>query len=185
VAPTRGGGPPEIYTPCHEFEHSRLAPSIHTVILFSSSTMVMGLHFDQLRKARPGCQDARGTMSLRVYLPGSSKFTSNGQPKEAEHLVAGGLILRTIPHALHGANAKPAELFFSLYFAMTGFTPPSHSSWFEGIWCLGALAMLCRRTNRSSRRITCAARELIDRYWTSSTSSGSHLPALLFIRSRP
>ena len=90
-----------------------------TILLISSFTMVMGVHFAQLRKGKLVQRMLEVTILCAVAFL-AIKFTQEWPAKAQEHLVP-GMNFGTIKEALHGANPRPAELFFSLYFAMTGF----------------------------------------------------------------
>jgi len=89
-----------------------------TLLLISSFTMVMGVHFAQLRNKKMVLANLGATCVLAAgFLV--IKFTQEWPIKFQEHLVPGATF-GTMPEHLHGASPRAAEIFFSLYFLMTG-----------------------------------------------------------------
>jgi cytochrome c oxidase subunit 3 len=93
--------------------------AINTVLLLLSSfTMVLAVHFAQLRNKKMvianltlTCILATGFLLIKFIIEWPAKF--------GHHLVPGASF-GTHPEYLHGASPRAAELFFSLYFLMTG-----------------------------------------------------------------
>ena len=101
----------------HEHLNVRLGGLNTMVLLISSWTMVMAVHNAQLRKrsqtigflfATIGC----ACIFLIVkYFEYGAKFADNLYP---------GINFTKNPSVLHGANLNHAQLFYGLYFGMTG-----------------------------------------------------------------
>jgi len=129
-----------------------------TVLLFSSFTMVMGVHFAQLRK-KDWVIRMLGATIVCAFVFLIIKFTQEW-PVKFEHHLFPGANFGTEGH-LNGANPKAAELFYSLYFAMTGF----HALHIiVGILLLGVLAMLWKKENPLVTKDYIPT-ELIGLYW--------------------
>jgi len=110
------------YQPDFYRVHENLSPlwgGINTTLLpLSSFTMVMGVHFAQLRDR----MKVVGSLGATIVLATGFliiKFTQEWPIKFHEHLVPGPTF-GTMPEHLHGASPRAAEIFFSLYFLMTG-----------------------------------------------------------------
>lgn len=127
------------------------------VLLFSSFTMVLGVHYAQL-KNRTGVLRALGITIVCAcvflfvkYLEYSVKF---------EHHLFPGPNFNTQEH-LHGANPNAAQLFYCMYFAMTGL----HAVHIiVGILIIGALARLWY-LRKPSVTEDFMATEMVGLYW--------------------
>jgi cytochrome c oxidase subunit 3 len=87
--------------------------TVNTAVLISSSfTMALAVHNAAAGKRRPLIVFLLLTTALGLLFLGV-KFTEYHQ-KFAEHLVPGRAFV------YEGPDARPAEIFFSFYFAMTG-----------------------------------------------------------------
>lgn len=112
------------------------------VLLFSSYTMVLAVHNAQKRERLKvmmwlavtiGCA---ATFLVVKYFEYSAKF---------EHHLFPGPKFGTIPEHLNGANPNAAQLFFDMYFTMTGL----HALHIIiGILLIGTLAAMWFRKNR-------------------------------------
>lgn len=89
-----------------------------TLLLLSSFTMVLAVHFAQLRQKKQVIANLGATCVLAAAFL-FIKFTFEWPIKFKEHLVP-GVTFGTQPEHLHGASPRAAEIFFSLYFLMTG-----------------------------------------------------------------
>ncbi|MEZ0326919.1 MAG: cytochrome c oxidase subunit 3 [Fimbriimonas sp.] len=117
---------------------------INTVILLLSSfTMVLGVHFAQLRDAKKVFATLMTTNLLATgFLV--IKFTQEWPAKFEHHLVPGHGFGSNVEH-LNGASPRAAELFYTLYFFMTGL----HAIHvIIGIIVIGALAMMWQKGKR-------------------------------------
>jgi cytochrome c oxidase subunit III len=88
-----------------------------TVLLFSSYTMVRAVHFAQMRNKMATLRNLAVTIGCAFtflavkYVEYSAKFE--------HHLFPGPNFSPSAEH-LNGANSNAAQVFFSMYFAMTG-----------------------------------------------------------------
>jgi cytochrome c oxidase subunit 3 len=89
-----------------------------TLLLLSSFTMVLGVHFAQLRKKNLVVANLIATCLLATGFL-LIKFTQEWPAKFEHHLVPGHSF-GSHPEFLAGASPRGAELFYSLYFLMTG-----------------------------------------------------------------
>ncbi len=110
---------------------------VNTVLLLLSSfTMVLAVHFAQLRNKKMVVANLLATCALATGFL-LIKFIIEWPAKFGHHLVPGASF-GTHPEYLHGASPRAAELFFSLYFLMTGL----HAIHIiVGIIIIGALAL--------------------------------------------
>lgn len=130
-----------------------------TALLISSFTMVMAVRAAQLRKKADvmkylGATNALAALFLLI------KFSQEWPPKWVHHLVPGADFH---PHAeaLHGASPRAAEIFFSLYFAMTGL----HAIHIiAGIGVITALMVLWRKGAKSVTE-DYVPTEMVGLYW--------------------
>lgn len=120
-----------------------------TVLLFSSFTMVMAVHYAQLKqkmKVLPflGITIACACVFLGIkYVEYSEKFAHHLVPGQNFLHPAMGETINPIEH-LHGANPNAAQLFYSMYFAMTGL----HAVHIViGIIVIGVLALFWQKNN--------------------------------------
>jgi cytochrome c oxidase subunit 3 len=130
-----------------------------TVLLFSSFTMVMGVRAAQLRDKK-WVMRYLGVTNLCALAFLVIKFTCEWPPKFEHKLVPGAGFA---PHAevLHGASPRATEIFYSLYFAMTGL----HAIHIiAGIGVIGALMYLW---NKGAKSVTTdfVPTEMIGLYW--------------------
>jgi cytochrome c oxidase subunit 3 len=115
-----------------------------TILLISSFTMVCAVHFAQLKNRKLVLMNLGATILFAAAFL-FVKFTFEW-PIKFEHKLFPGTGFHPHPEVLHGAHFKPAEIFYSLYFGMTGL----HAIHIiAGILVLGALADLWRRRARS------------------------------------
>ncbi len=130
-----------------------------TALLISSFTMVMAVRAAQLRQKMVVLKNLGVTCVLATLFL-VIKFTFEWPPKFQHHLVPGP---NFHPHAevLHGAAPRASEIFFSLYFAMTGL----HAIHIiAGIGVIGALMFLW---NKGATSVTedYVPTEMIGLYW--------------------
>jgi cytochrome c oxidase subunit III len=117
--------------------------AINTVILlFSSFTMVLGVHFAQLKNVKGVLASLTVTIVCAFgfliikYFEYQGKFADNLFP---------GAGFTTNPEVVHGANLNHAQIFYGLYFGMTGL----HALHvIIGILIIGVLAAMWARGNR-------------------------------------
>jgi cytochrome c oxidase subunit 3 len=143
--------------------HKQLSPlwgGINTtLLLLSSFTMVLAVHYAQLRKknlvvANLGMTCLLATAFLVI------KFTMEWPSKFEHHLVPGASF-GTHPEYLGGASPRASELFYSLYFLMTGL----HAIHIiAGIIVIGALALTWMRGWRLAAEDYIPT-ELVGLYW--------------------
>jgi cytochrome c oxidase subunit III len=130
-----------------------------TVLLFSSFTMVLGVRAAQLRDKKAVLKYLAIT-NMCAFLFLVIKFTFEWPPKFAHHLVPGADFK---PHAevLHGASARASEIFYSLYFAMTGL----HA--IHIIAGIGVITALMFLWNKGAKSVTTdfVPTEMIGLYW--------------------
>jgi cytochrome c oxidase subunit III len=149
---------PDFYR-AHEALNWKAGAINTTLLLLSSFTMVMGVHFAQLRDKKKvvanlilTCLLASGFLFIKFYFEWPEKF--------GHHLVPGASF-GTHPEYLHGASPRAAELFYSLYFLMTGL----HAIHIIiGIIIIGALAMMWQR-NKLIVTEDYIPTELVGLYW--------------------
>ncbi|MBC8066299.1 MAG: cytochrome c oxidase subunit 3 [Chlorobia bacterium] len=130
-----------------------------TLLLLSSFTMVLGVHFAQLRKHKlvvanlaATCLLATGFLLIKFLLEWPAKFS--------HHLVP-GYSFGTHPEYLYGASPRSGELFYSLYFLMTGL----HAIHIIiGIIIIGALAWMWQRNDKIVSEDYIPT-ELVGLYW--------------------
>ncbi len=129
------------FTAAHHELNITMGAANTTVLLFSSFTMVMAVHFAQLKqkaKVLPflGATIACAATFLVVkYFEYSQKF---------EHHLYPGQNFKPEAMHLHGANPNAAQLFYSMYFAMTGL----HAIHIiAGILVIGALMLFWVKDN--------------------------------------
>jgi cytochrome c oxidase subunit 3 len=108
---------PDFYMAHHALDWKAGAVNT-TLLLLSSFTMVLGVHFAQLRKTKlvvanlgATCLLALGFLLIKFILEWPAKF---------QHHLVPGPEFGTHPEYLHGASPRAGELFYSLYFLMTG-----------------------------------------------------------------
>jgi cytochrome c oxidase subunit 3 len=112
-----------------------------TILLFSSFTMVMGVRATQLRDEK-WVNRYLGATILCAFAFLFIKFTFEWPHKFQEHLYPGTNFTKGGAEALHGASARSSEIFYSLYFGMTGL----HAIHIiAGIGIIGALLVLWKR----------------------------------------
>jgi cytochrome c oxidase subunit III len=112
------------------------------ILLVSSFTMVLAVHFAQ-KKNRNLVLKMLGLTTLLGALFLVIKFTFEWPPKFAHHLVPGATF-GSHPEYLHGASSNAAQLFYSLYFTMTGL----HALHiFIGLLVFGVLALMWYKNN--------------------------------------
>lgn len=130
-----------------------------TVLLLSSFTMVMAVRAAQLRIKKDVLKFLVTTIVLAsVFLV--IKLSQEWPPKWTHHLVPGP---NFAPHAevLHGASPRAVEIFYSLYFAMTGL----HGIHvLAGIGILIALVVLWRKGAKSVTE-DFVPTEMVGLYW--------------------
>lgn len=114
-----------------------------TILLFSSFTMVLAVQQAQLHK-RKNVIALLGVTIVCAFIFLGVKFIYEW-PEKAKHALVPGIGFGTKPEHLEGANKRAGELFYSLYFAMTGL----HALHIIiGIILLGALAYFWKKGNR-------------------------------------
>ncbi len=128
------------------------------VLLISSFTMVMAVHFAQLKqrmwvlKMLVATIGLAGVFLVVKYFEYSSKFEQNLLP---------GPSFTMNPETLHGANLNHAQIFFGLYFAMTGL----HAVHIIiGIGAMGVLGFLWQ-TKAKSVTEDFVPTEMVGLYW--------------------
>lgn len=131
-----------------------------TVLLFSSFTMVMGVRAAQLRKKA----DVMKFLTITQLCAATFlfiKFKFEWPHKINEHLLPGTSFAHGGAAALHGANPRAAEMFFSLYFFMTGLHAVHIIA---GMGIIGALMFLW---NKGAASVTkdYVPTEMIGLYW--------------------
>lgn len=87
-----------------------------SVLLFSSFTMVMAVHFAQLRKKLQVLGFLGVTLACAFTFLVIKFFEYKAK---FDHALVPGQNFKGFEH-LHGANPNAAQLFYSMYFAMTG-----------------------------------------------------------------
>lgn len=130
-----------------------------TMLLLSSFTMVMAVRAAQLRERTKVLRNLGATMFLasgflfvKLYFEWRLKF---------EHHLYPGTNFTPDPAHLHGASPRAAEIFYSLYFAMTGL----HGIHvLVGILILGTLAYLWKKGAKSVTE-DYVPTEMIGLYW--------------------
>jgi len=130
-----------------------------TVLLFSSFTMVLAVRAAQLRVKKDVLKYLMGTITCAaIFLV--IKFTFEWPIKFQHKLVPGANFGPEASH-LHGASPRAAELFYSLYFAMTGL----HAAHIvAGIGVLLALVVLWMKGAKSVTE-DYVPTEMIGLYW--------------------
>ncbi len=108
---------PDFYR-AHEALSVEAGATNTTLLLFSSFTMVLGVHYAQLRKPKmvvamlgATCALASAFLFIKFYFEWPPKF---------QHGLVPGANFGSHPEYLNGASPRAAELFYSLYFLMTG-----------------------------------------------------------------
>jgi cytochrome c oxidase subunit III len=130
-----------------------------TMLLLSSFTMVMAVHFAQLRKNKLVVANLGATIVLATGFL-LVKFILEWPAKFQHHLVPGPTF-GSHPESLNGASPRAAELFFSLYFLMTGL----HAIHIIiGIIIIGALAAMWHKNIKSVSEDYIPT-ELVGLYW--------------------
>ncbi len=126
----------------HEHLNVTLGAINTTILLFSSFTMVMGVHYAQLKDKLKVLGSLTVTMGCAFaflvikYFEYAEKFRDHLYP---------GANFTTDAASLHGANLNHAQLFFGLYFGMTGL----HAIHIIiGILCIGTLAGMWAKGNK-------------------------------------
>jgi cytochrome c oxidase subunit 3 len=130
-----------------------------TLLLLSSFTMVLSVHYAQLRKTKlvvanliGTCVLATGFLLIKFILEWPAKF---------DHHLVPGTSFGSHPEYLYGASPRGAELFYSLYFLMTGL----HAIHIiVGIIILGVLALLWHKDWRLVSE-DYVPTELVGLYW--------------------
>lgn len=130
-----------------------------TILLLSSFTMVLGVRAAQLRQ-KANVLKYLGLTNVFAAIFLVIKFSMEWPPKFQHKLVPGSGFA---PHAevLHGANPRSTEIFYSLYFAMTGL----HAIHIiAGIGVIGALMYLW---NKGAKSVTedFVPTEMVGLYW--------------------
>jgi cytochrome c oxidase subunit III len=130
-----------------------------TVLLFSSFTMVLAVRAAQLRNVGNVIKYLSGTIVCAILFL-VIKFTFEWPPKFA-HLLVPGANFHPDTHHLHGATPRAAEIFYSLYFAMTGL----HAIHIvAGIGVLAALIFLWKKGAKSVAE-DYVPTEMVGLYW--------------------
>jgi cytochrome c oxidase subunit 3 len=130
-----------------------------TLLLISSFTMVMAVHFAQLRQKAKVIANLGATMGLATAFL-LIKFIIEW-PEKAKHGLVPGASFSPDPSHLHGTSPRAWEIFYSLYFAMTGL----HALHIIiGIAIIGALAFMWQRGNRLVTEDYIPT-ELVGLYW--------------------
>jgi cytochrome c oxidase subunit 3 len=129
-----------------------------TILLISSFTMVCAVHFAQLHARRPViiCLALTILCAFGFLIIKSFEYSS----KFADHLYPGPSFTRD-PAVLHGANPNHAQLFYGLYFGMTGLHAVHV---IVGILVISALIYLWGRQAKSVM-IDYVPTELVGLYW--------------------
>ncbi len=146
----------DFYAAHHEL--SIPAGAINTTILLASSfTMVMAVHFAQLRNKLMVMLNLVATIGLATAFL-LIKFLYEW-PEKAKHFLVPGPGFD--PQHLEGTSKRAWELFYSLYFAMTGL----HALHIIiGILIIGALAFLWQKGAKSVTEDYIPT-ELVGLYW--------------------
>ena len=131
-----------------------------TILLISSFTMVLAVRATQLRNKLWAMRYLGATiMCAFAFL--AIKFTFEWPHKFKEGLYPGTNFTSGGAEALHGANPRSAEIFYSLYFGMTGL----HAIHIiAGIGILSALLVLWKR-NAKCVTDDFVPTEMIGLYW--------------------
>ena len=129
-----------------------------TVLLVSSFTMVMAVHFAQLHQKKAVLINLALTICCAfIFL--IVKFFEY-KSKFADHLYPGANFTNNIS-TIHGANPNHAQLFYGLYFGMTGL----HAVHIiVGIGVLSALSILWMKEAKSVT-LDYVPTELVGLYW--------------------
>lgn len=129
------------------------------ILLISSFAMVMAVHAAQLRKPKKVLMWLSGVQACALAFL-FIKFTFEW-PVKFEHFLVPGPNFGLKPEHLEGAAARPAEIFFSLYFGMTGF----HALHIiVGILLIGALMMFWKKEKAIVTKDYIPT-ELVGLYW--------------------
>lgn len=133
--------------------------TINTVILLISSfTMACAVHFAQLRNRKMVLATLTATIGCAVAFLGIKYFE---YAAKFEHHLNPGPLFGSIPEHLHGANPNHAQLYYGLYFGMTGL----HAVHIIiGIIAIGTLAILWLR-DRPIVTKDFIPTELVGLYW--------------------
>jgi cytochrome c oxidase subunit 3 len=130
-----------------------------TVLLVSSFTMVLGVKATQLRQEKAALKFLGMTILCAIVFL-FIKFTFEWPHKFAEGLYP-GTNFGTHPEALHGASPRASEIFFSLYFGMTGL----HAIHIiAGIGIIATLMVLWKRKAKSVTQ-DYVPTEMVGLYW--------------------
>lgn len=127
------------------------------VLLLSSFTMVLAVHFAQLKNKKA----VLGNLGATILLAGVFLVVKTFEYKEkfAHNLFPGPHF--SVEHLPAGTNPNAAQIYFSLYFAMTGL----HAVHIiVGILILGALAGFWARDNKLVTE-DYVPTELVGLYW--------------------
>lgn len=125
---------PMVWEQAHEELNVTLGAVNTCFLLFSSFTMVLAVHFAQKKNRMMVLANLGATIGCAFVFLGVKSIEYS--EKFAHHLFPGAHF-HPEPEHLHGANPNAAQLFYSLYFAMTGL----HAIHIIiGILILGALA---------------------------------------------
>lgn len=129
-----------------------------TVLLFSSFTMVLGVHYAQLHNRIGVIRSLAVTIVCAFvflfvkYFEYAAKFKDNLYP---------GINFTPDPAVVHGANLNHAQLFYALYFGMTGL----HAVHIiVGIGILSSLTFLWWRSAKSVV-LDYVPTEMVGLYW--------------------
>ncbi|HTQ11110.1 MAG TPA: cytochrome c oxidase subunit 3 [Fimbriimonadaceae bacterium] len=130
-----------------------------TILLLSSFTMVLAVRAAQLRVKKDVLKYLGSTIVFAsIFLV--IKLSQEWPPKWTHKLVPGANFNPELAH-LHGANPHPAELFYCLYFAMTGL----HGIHvLAGIGILTALVVLWKKGAKSVTE-DYVPTEMVGLYW--------------------
>ena len=129
-----------------------------TVLLMSSFTMVCAVHFAQLHQRKAVIVNLFLTICCAFIFLIVKAFEYSS--KFADHLYPGASFTRD-PEVLHGANPNHAQLFYGLYFGMTGLHAVHV---IVGILVISALIYLWGRRAKSVM-IDYVPTELVGLYW--------------------
>ncbi|HVT12090.1 MAG TPA: cytochrome c oxidase subunit 3 [Fimbriimonadaceae bacterium] len=130
-----------------------------TLLLISSFTMVMAVRAAQLRK-KADVMKFLGATNVLAAMFLVIKFSQEWPPKWAHKMVPGANFGPEASH-LHGASPRAAEIFYSLYFAMTGL----HAIHIiAGIGVITALMVLWRKGAKSVTE-DYVPTEMVGLYW--------------------
>lgn len=130
-----------------------------TILLLSSFTMVLGVHYAQLRNTKMVVANLGATILFACgFLV--IKFTQEWPAKFEHHLVPGHSF-GSHPEFLNGASPRASELFYTLYFLMTGL----HAIHvIVGILIIGILARMWQQGNKVVTEDYIPT-ELVGLYW--------------------